>query len=210
MFFLLLLFFLLSSVTFRISRTAAQWLISSVPKMASDIFLHTSCSADRPFGVKNTQSLCIMFLNFFASLSCPFPDLMTTLSKLGALALWPPDVEILPQACLRTSLKLQCVCKMIMWVESSVFVFHVSHWGLQLGCRQCTFGSDKNWVDEFNIVKYHLFSCRGKFFNLMDKFVLFSFSLNYLSMAIPWLDPPLARSGAQNSLPSVALSLRIK
>lgn len=58
--------------------------ISSVPKRASDIFLHPpSHSADRPFGVKNTQSLCVIFLNFFASLSCAFPGLMTMLSKLG-------------------------------------------------------------------------------------------------------------------------------
>lgn len=175
-----------------IQRTAVQWVWSLLfPEWPVTVFFTLLNSADRPFGVKNTQSLCIMFLNFFASLSYAFPDLMTTLSKLGALPLWPPDVEILPQACPRTSLKWQCVYKMITCVESSVFVFHFSNWGLQLGCCQCTFGSVRNWVDEFNIVKYHLFNCRSKIFSLTIKFVLFSFFLNRLYVATLWFDLPL-------------------
>ena len=123
--------------------TSPMGVISSVPRMASDIFLHPPCSADRPFGVKNTQSLCITFLNFFASLLYAFPDLMTALSKPGALMPWPPDVEILLRACPRTSLKWQCVYKTITCLESSAFVFHFSNWGLQLGCCQCTF-----WISQ--------------------------------------------------------------
>lgn len=63
--------------------TSSMGVISSVPRMATDVFLHPPCSADRPFGVKNTQSLCITFLNFFASLSYAFPALMSALSKPG-------------------------------------------------------------------------------------------------------------------------------
>lgn len=75
----------LFSVTFKNSfeEHSPMGVISSVPRMASDIFLHPPCSADRLFGVKNTQSLCITFSNFFASLLYAFPDLMTALSKPG-------------------------------------------------------------------------------------------------------------------------------
>lgn len=62
-------------------------MISSFPRMASDIFLQVPHSADSPFGVRNTQSLCIVFLKPFASMSYAFPDLMAALSKLGALTL---------------------------------------------------------------------------------------------------------------------------
>lgn len=112
---------------------------------------------------------------FLSPLSYAFPDLMAALPKLGALTLSPPDVEILPQVCLRTSLKWQCVCKVIMWVDSSVFAFRSNNWGLQLGCRQGTFGSVKYWVDELNVLKFHLFNCRGEIFTSAVKCVLFSF-----------------------------------
>lgn len=135
--------FFLSLSKIHSKNTSPMGVISSVPRMASDIFLHPPCSADRLFGVKNTQSLCITFLNFFASLLYAFPDLMTALSKPGALIPWPPDVEILLRACPRTSLKWQCVYKTITCLESSAFVFHFSNWGLQLGCCQCTF-----WISQ--------------------------------------------------------------
>lgn len=135
--------FFLSLSEIHSKNTSPMGVISSVPRMASDIFLHLPCSADRPSGVKNTQSLCIRFLNLFASLLYAFPDLMTALSKPGALTSWPPDVEILLRACPRTSLKWQCVYKMITCLESPVFVFHFSNWGLQLGCCQCTF-----WISQ--------------------------------------------------------------
>lgn len=157
-------------------RTTVWWLWSLLfPRMASNIFLQVPHSADRPFGVRNTQSLCIMFLKSFASLSCTLPDLMAALSNLGVLTLWPPDVEILPQACLRTSSKWQCVCKVIMWVDSSVFVLHINKGGFHLQGWQYAFGSVKSWVEGFNIVKYHLFNCRNRIFTWVVKFVLFSY-----------------------------------
>lgn len=118
--------FLLSISETHSKNCSPMGVIFCISRMASDIFLHLPHSADRPFGVKNTQSLCIMFLNFFASLSYAFPDLMIMLSKLGARTLWPPDVEILPQACLRTSLKWQCVCEIIMWTVLVLFFILVT------------------------------------------------------------------------------------
>lgn len=60
------------------------------------------------------HSHCAVFLNFFASLSCAFPDLMTVLGQTGSMKIVATSNGNSAPGMPEDILKWQCVCEMVM------------------------------------------------------------------------------------------------